>query len=459
VTAQSASEAAQTASTTATTAATSAKNSATSATTAANNASASATSAAADATNAAISEANASASATNAHTSETNAATSAASASTSAANANTSATNAANSASAAATSATNAYTSEVNASNSETNAGASAAEAEASAESIAASVAQINENTYRINDLEAIIAGYQLADLPTGAIATVADGTALLMPSLKVGIEPVQDLHGYDHPWAGGAGKNKIPPRNDGTISTSGLTITVKDGIITLNGTASKGGGLRCSETNFQLPAGTYTASYGVNVNVHIRNITDNTDINTSTFTLDSTKTLQMYFDYFAGTTYNNLTVKPQIEQGSTATTYEPYSNICPIEGWTAANVVVSPTTSAEDGTTYTIEFRDGDNPLTVYGGTLDVTSGELTVTDAHIASYSGETLPSTWISDRDVYAEGATPTTGAEVVYKLANSVTYHLTPTQIRTLVGNNNIWADTGDIIEGKYFKSLT
>jgi hypothetical protein len=108
---------------------------------------------------------------------------------------------------------------------------------------------------------------------------------------------------------------------------------------------------------------------------------------------------------------------------------------------------------------TYTIQFKDGDNPLTVYGGTLDVTSGELTVTDAHIASYDAETLPSTWISDRDVYAEGATPTTGAEVVYKLANSVTYHLTPTQIRTLVGNNNIWADTGNIIEGKYFKSLT
>jgi hypothetical protein len=127
---------------------------------------------------------------------------------------------------------------------------------------------------------------------------------------------------------------------------------------------------------------------------------------------------------------------KPQIEIGTTATTYEPYN-----------------------GTTYTIEFRDGDNPLTVYGGTLDVTSGELTVTDAYISSYNGETLPSTWISDRDVYAEGTTPTTGAEVVYKLANSVTYQLTPTQIRTLVGTNNIWADTGNIIEGKYFKSLT
>ena len=81
--------------------------------------------------------------------------------------------------------------------------------------------------------------------------------------------------------------------------------------------------------------------------------------------------------------------------------------NIRPISGWSEANVYVSPTTSAEDGTTYNIQFRDGDNPLTVYGGTLDVVNGVLTLTDGYISSYNGETLPSTWISDRDVYAEG----------------------------------------------------
>ena len=42
-------------------------------------------------------------------------------------------------------------------------------------------------------------------------------------------------------------------------------------------------------------------------------------------------------------------------------------------------------------------------------------------------------------------------------IVYELAEPITYHLTPTQIRTLVGTNNIWADTGNIIEGKYYKS--
>jgi len=485
---------------------------------------------------------------------------------------------------------------------------------------------------------------YQLKDTPSGTVSTIDDGTAFPMPSLKVGIEPQQDLHGYDHPWAGGAGKNKIPPRNDDTISTAELTITIKDGIITVNGTASGNGQIRCSEANFQLPAGTYTASYGNNMPyLHLRNITDGVDINTYTFTLDSTKTLQMYFDYATGITYNNIVIKPQIELGSTATSYEPYSNICPISGWNECNVMrtgknlfdesillectgwtvsdgvysgssgyihdkynngvpnlafkpntqytfsftydqdgsignalvviirytdgtITPkyctldtvgfnsiistegksiaklelsygsnrtihlsnmqleegstatTYEPYNGTTYTIQFRDGDNPLTVYGGTLDATSGELVVDramltidensnvavggfkmnfkakapeDAKIFSSSSlwgskcnmmteviqQTswgIPATYSFTgnlKQIYFKLTDDLTDVDelkafltenpikICYILDEPITYQLTPTQIRTLVGNNNIWADTGNIIEGKYFKSLS
>ena len=85
----------------------------------------------------------------------------------------------------------------------------------------------------------------------------------------------------------------------------------------------------------------------------------------------------------------------------------------------------------------------------TYYGASLDVITGKLTKTWEHIASYNGETLPSRWISDRDVYAEGTTPTTGAEVIYELATPTTTTLTPTQISTISGTNNIFADSGDI----------
>ena len=84
-----------------------------------------------------------------------------------------------------------------------------------------------------------------------------------------------------------------------------------------------------------------------------------------------------------------------------------------------------------------------------IFGGTLDLVSGVLTVTHGYIASYNGETLPSTWISDRDVYASGTTPTTGAQVVYELAEPQTYQLTPQQIQTLVGQNNVWSEQGDV----------
>lgn len=100
-------------------------------------------------------------------------------------------------------------------------------------------------------------------------------------------------------------------------------------------------------------------------------------------------------------------------------------------------------------GQTVTVTLTDGSNPLTVYGGTLDVTTGTLTVTWANIASYNGETLPGRWISDRDVYAPGTTPTTGAQVVYELATPATYQLTPQQLTTLSGYNAVSSDAGAV----------
>lgn len=121
--------------------------------------------------------------------------------------------------------------------------------------------------------------------------------------------------------------------------------------------------------------------------------------------------------------------------------------NVRPISGWTGANIVVSPTLDAQDGTTYSISWQSEAG--TVYGGTLNVTTGVLTVTHGYIASYNNETLSSKWISDRDVYASGTTPTIGAEVVYELATSQTVQLTSTEVLTLLGENNIFADCGDI----------
>jgi hypothetical protein len=151
-------------------------------------------------------------------------------------------------------------------------------------------------------------------------------------------------------------------------------------------------------------------------------------DSGTTVFTLDeSTNSVKNIVASSVRTDWNTsgLTkiIAPQIEFGAENTSYEPYT-----------------------GDTYSITFPSEAG--TVYGGELDVTSGVLTMDRAIIASYNGETLPSEWISDRDKYVAGTTPTTGAQVCYKLSQAVVYTLTPTEIKSLLGDNNIWADAGD-----------
>ena len=84
--------------------------------------------------------------------------------------------------------------------------------------------------------------------------------------------------------------------------------------------------------------------------------------------------------------------------------------------------------------------------PHTIYGGKIDPSTGKGQETWGYIASYAGETLPGEWISDRDEYAAGAAPTTGAQVAYKLATPVPFTATGGQTTlALAGTNAIITD--------------
>ena len=110
-----------------------------------------------------------------------------------------------------------------------------------------------------------------------------------------------------------------------------------------------------------------------------------------------------------------------QIERGTTETEYDNYAK------------------------TYSINWSENAEPI--YGGYIDVISGQLVKTYDFIQSYNGETLPGHWYSDRDVYIENTTPTIGAQVVYELNEPVIYQLEPINIYTVLGDNNIWTDNG------------
>lgn len=310
----------------------------------------------------------------------------------------------------------------------------------------------------------------------SGSMVSFTDSVGgMPLEKCVVQIEPVQDLHGFDRPWAGGSGKNILPFTVDeikavntrgtwsGNVYTmSGVTYTLlldnDNNIIGVHavGTANTGIYSRLDSPFFTPADGTYILSGcpsgGAAARYHLRlgtTISDTfigTDIGSGFEFTASGNMYRVRIGVQEGTSVDGI-FYPMVRKSTDPATYEPYSNICPITGWTGANIHVSPTDDAQDGTTYSITFPAEAG--TVYGGNLEVIKGVLTVTDGHIASYNGEALPGTWISDRDVYAEGTSPTTGAEVVYELDNPITYQTTPQEILTLEGQNNIWADTGDI----------
>lgn len=181
--------------------------------------------------------------------------------------------------------------------------------------------------------------------------------------------------------------------------------------------------------------------------------------------------------------------------------------NVRPITGWDAVKVYHSGE-NTEEATEYNISLASAG---TVYGGTLDAVSGELTVKQMSVTidgteSIWGTTAKNTIyaVSYMDLSTAGIqnsrnvitnmgfvvcgynyaamdveeyaicirneesdrwriylrTPNTtlndlktwlashNLQVVYALATPITYNLTPTEVKSLLGINNIWADTGD-----------
>ena len=345
---------------------------------------------------------------------------------------------------------------------------------------------------------------YLLKNIPNTPcdIATFTDGSNLPLASLKTTIVPIQDLHGYDSPWVGGSGYNKWDEEwelgeyntNTGTNYPSSSRIRTKNFVPVLPSTTYY---MKCSE-------GGQLCQYDEN-KTFISGLSTNFSANSIITTSPTTKYIKFSPNGNYGTTYHNDIA---VNYPSSITTYSPYSNICPISGWTEGNIVVSPTTDAEDGHTYTIDL-DG----TRYGGSLDVVSGVLTVEKASVdlgtldwqyssiaeKFYASATAlgvkatdvstPFNAISSALIaksyneieaktvdYAIGINPNAtqffaryssitsasdfitamdGVQLVYELATPTTIQLTPTQVNSLLGVNNIWADCGDIIDGQYF----
>ena len=132
-------------------------------------------------------------------------------------------------------------------------------------------------------------------------------------------------------------GKNLLPTTAT-TQKINGITFTVnEDKTITANGTAGTNGINLYTNgyTYTKVPAGTYTLSDGVPSGESAQTFFTyldggpnyNSTINNSTFNLTTETELRIRIVIREGTTLNNVVFKVQLEKGSVATSYEPYTN------------------------------------------------------------------------------------------------------------------------------------
>ena len=229
----------------------------------------------------------------------------------------------------------------------------------------------------------------------SGEMVTIESEGGEAAKSLEVSLEPIQDLNGYDSPWVGGAGKNKLHnTANSATIN--GVTFTVNsDGSIKVNGTATGNITFVLTEdaslasNSYVLDITGFTTQTGSNGGVYVTNQSGTAVIsnarNGSVTVNNSVKRVWLYFN--SGTVFSNNVLTLQIRLASeTDATYEPYSNICPISGhdsvetWRSGRNLLDTSYGFDSRTTNGVTFTvNADKSITVNGTATATTFFNLT--------------------------------------------------------------------------------
>lgn len=331
----------------------------------------------------------------------------------------------------------------------------------------------------------------------SGSVAHFTDGLDMPLVSLSCDVTAWQEgtgtaspsnpraIHGWSATDVNIRGKNLLPPLSAEATSKS-VTFTPRtDGGIDLSGTAT--GGIAVVDLgrseNLWLNAGTYfvnesTSLYSITVFDETSGTATVLKSGGGKFTITSRTKVFVRLGIPNGTA-TETAVYIQLELDSSATTFSQYT-----------------------GTSLNIPFGQ-----TVYGGRLNVMTGELTITHGYILlkdqtfsftksastnfdtfylnvktlfagvkqtdyadfvcdKFNGTTTQSLVVNDayiqtgwlnirvtKDEYDTGTAFTNwvkenGLYIAYELATPTTITLTPHQMSSLLGENNIWADCGD-----------
>lgn len=379
-----------------------------------------------------------------------------------------------------------------------------------------------SDNADGYSQVSVNVEGYKISEvsgLPS-SIATFTDGSALPMPKLEVAIEPVQEGSGDPSPtnirpisgWSAvdvtDCGKNILDPNitgTDGYYDDNGeyhtSQITGYYGPIPIDAS---------TQYSTKIYAPKWAEQSGIDATLAVYFFDKNNNwisrektaigqtsvsgyTNTLTFTTPATCS-KIYLQAIKGNAVSaQLDLSQSVVTLGNVADFEPYN-----------------------GSTITIQLGD-----TYYGGKLDVVSGVLTVDREYvdlgtlswgsasdgrvyssaIADIKPITASSTvsnimcsnyaTVSARAVYdkttngsiciagagyggdkcigvydsllanksaSEVTQAMNGVQLVYELATPTTIQLTPAAVKSLLGTNNLFADTGDVVEASYFESL-
>lgn len=179
-------------------------------------------------------------------------------------------------------------------------------------------------------------------------LVSFKSATRVPITSLKAHFKPKQDLHGYSKPWPAGGGKNLYNVAHD-TISNNTI-INSSFEYVNNEYYATSGYVEVLPSTEYTLSAAltnTFGAIFVCQCNENKEFIGERLLVYYTANKTVATFTTREDCKYirFGGAKNNGddsvhlLFDTFQLEKGSAATSYEPYSNICPIEGWNGIEI------------------------------------------------------------------------------------------------------------------------
>lgn len=304
-----------------------------------------------------------------------------------------------------------------------------------------------------LNDLQNYIIDSVLpSDSVSASLATIPDGADnVALKSWKTTINPIQasgtpspenplPITGRTQIVATRTGKNLLGGSKllanaqahlpNGVTDTENKTFTFSASDTPPEGTSFSQGITFKQNTRYTLIFTVKKNTSGTGTNIRVR-YTDGNNVNLTVANVGQKETI----------VYNTVSGKTiqDIRKYSGSNTTSIYYDEC---------AVLEGVLTADDFVAYVGESKTISLGQNVFGGELDIITGEGVSDWINIDSYDGETISEPWLCSEAEYAPGTTPPTGSQVVYKATSGTPFATVAEEFRTLKGDNGFYTDCGD-----------